>query len=235
MAKDTVIQGNFRTLDNDKPLTLNEKLSDFLQKRRKTLAFCAIGIVAILVILIAVFSISDMLQSRALAQVEEFTRRYETLLPLITDESKATDVQVLIDELSAFAPKHAGYTGARGYLLLASIYAEQKNWAEAEKAWDAGAKVGAKTYLAPVCLFSAAVAAEEQGNVAEAIERYTQCVAFADTFPAASRAQFSIGRLQEAQGNKDAALAAYREIPSRWPSDTTWASLAQSKIIFLSR
>ncbi|MDR2537884.1 MAG: tetratricopeptide repeat protein [Treponema sp.] len=235
MAKDTVIQGNFKTWDNDKPLTLNEKLSDFLQKRRKTLALCAIGVGAILVILIAVFSIGEMLQTRALTQVEELTRRYETLLPLITDESKAADVQALIDELSAFASKHSGYTGAKGYSLLASIYAEQKNWAEAEKAWDAGAKAGAKTYLEPVCLFSAAIAAEEQGSITEAIERYTQCVAFADTFPAAPRSQFSIGRLQETQGNKDAALAAYREILSRWPNDTIWASLAQSKIIFLSR
>jgi tetratricopeptide (TPR) repeat protein len=235
MPKDTVIQGNFRTWGNDEPLTLNEKLSDFLQKRRKTLAFCAIGVGAVLVILIAGFSINDLLQSRALAQVETFTERYETLLPLIIDESKAADVQTLIDELSAFAPKHSGYAGARGYSLLAGIYAEQKNWAEAEKMWATGAKVGTKTYLEPVCLFSAAVAAEEQGNTAEAIERYTLCLAFADTFPAAPRAQFSIGRLWEMQGNKDAALAAYREIPSRWPSDTIWASLAQSKIIFLSR
>jgi tetratricopeptide (TPR) repeat protein len=233
MAKDTVIQGNFRTLDNDEPLTFTERLSDFLQ--RKVLAIGAIGVVAILVILIAVFIIGEALQTKALTQVEEFTRRYETLLPLITDESKATDVQALLDVLSAFAPKHSGYTGARGYSLLASIYAEQKNWAEAENAWAAGAKAGAKTYLEPVCLFSAAVAAEEQGNIAGAIERYTQCVAFADTFPAAPRAQFSIGRLLEGQGSKDAAIAAYREIPSKWPSDAIWANLAQSKIIFLSR
>jgi tetratricopeptide (TPR) repeat protein len=235
MAKDTVINGNFGALDNDVPLPFNEKLSNFLQKRRRALVICAIGIVAVLAILIATFSIIGVAQSKALSQVEAFNRRYETLFPQIGDASKAADVQALSDELSAFAANHSGYAGAQAYTLLAKFYAEQKNWAEAESAWTAAAKAGAKTFLEPVSLFSAAIAAEEQGNAQAAIDLYARCVALADIFPAAPRAQFSIGRLQEGQGQTDDALEAYRDVVRRWPNDTTWTNLAQSKIIALSR
>jgi tetratricopeptide (TPR) repeat protein len=92
--------------------------------------------------------------------------------------------------------------------------------------------MSAKTYLEPVAFYNGAVAAEEQGNTAQAIELYTKAASAAD-FPAASRAQFAIGRLQEANG-KDAALEAYKSLLSKWPNDQVWANLAQSRIIALS-
>ncbi|MDR3303087.1 MAG: tetratricopeptide repeat protein [Treponema sp.] len=237
MAKDTVVNSNFGALHgvNDAPLTFSEKLSDFIQKRRRALLVCAIGVVAILVILIAVFSIIGVAQSKSLSQVEAFNRRYETLFPQLGDASKEADVQALVQELAGFAPKHSGYAGAQAYSMLAALHAEQKNWSEAESAWKAAAQTGAKTFLEPVYLFSAAVAAEEQSNTQDALDLYTRCVALADHFPAAPRAQFAIGRLEEELGQKDAALEAYRELARKWPDDATWTNLAQSKIIALSR
>jgi tetratricopeptide (TPR) repeat protein len=148
--------------------------------------------------------------------------------------NKDAALNALVVELIAFAPKHSGYVGARSYSILAGIYADKKAWEDAENAWTNAAKAGAKTYLAAVSLFNAAVAAEEQGNIPRAIELYTQSVALADVFPAASRAQFSIGRLQEEQHNKDAALEAYRQLVNKWPQDIAWTNWAQSRIIMLT-
>jgi tetratricopeptide (TPR) repeat protein len=181
---------------------------------------------------IAVTAIRSSLQTKALTQVEELNRRYETLRFDIKEESKATDVQALLDDLSSFAQKQSGYAAARAYTLSANIYMDQARWDEAFTAWDKAASASAETYLQPVAFYNGAVAAEEQGNTAQAIELYTKAASAAD-FPAASRSQFAIGRLQEANG-KDAALEAYKSLLSKWPDDQVWGNLAQSRIIALS-
>jgi tetratricopeptide (TPR) repeat protein len=88
--------------------------------------------------------------------------------------------------------------------------------------------------LAPVSLFNAAVAAEEQGNIDQAIELYGESAAHVSGFPAAARAQFAVGRLHESQGDPQAALEAYKAIAEKWSNETAWINLAQSRIILLS-
>jgi tetratricopeptide (TPR) repeat protein len=212
---------------------VSDALADFIQNNRKGLLItCGVIIVAVLGF-IAGFTIRDILRGKALSRVEDFTQRYETLVMDINEASKEADVQALLDELNAFAVKHSGYAGARAYYLAASIYVEKKDWEQAETAWTKSARAAAKSYLAPVSLFNAAVAAEEQGNPDQAISHYSESVSQDANFPGAARAQFAIGRLYEAQGNTQAALEAYRIIPEKWESETIWINLAQSRIIGL--
>ncbi|MDR3171831.1 MAG: tetratricopeptide repeat protein [Treponema sp.] len=213
---------------------IGDKINNFIQKNRRSLITGMISLAVLLVGCIVGLSIRDALQSKAISQVEDFTRRYEVLRIDLNDPAKETDATALVDELSAFASKHSGYAGARSYTMLASIYADKKNWEAAEQAWTNAARVGTKTYLAPVSLFNAAVAAEEQGNISGAIALYGESVALGNVFPAAPRAQFAIGRLQEAQNNKEAAIEAYRAIINNWPNDTAWTNLAQNRIISLT-
>jgi tetratricopeptide (TPR) repeat protein len=142
-------------------------------------------------------------------------------------------VQTLLDELSAFAGSTFGYAKVRAYSLAADINADLKDWEAAKDAWTRAAAAASKTYLAPVSFFNAAVAAEEQGDIAGAIVLYTQCLDFADLFPAAPRAQFSIGRLLENQHDIAAAVEAYRSLVEKWPTETVWTNLANSRIAAL--
>ncbi|MDR1302923.1 MAG: tetratricopeptide repeat protein [Treponema sp.] len=212
---------------------MSERLNRFIQRNRKPIAFGSLGILVLLIGFIATVSIRDALHTKALGQLEDFNQRYDVLRIDLEEPSKAADVQALVDELSHFAPRHTGYAGARGYSILGSLYADKKAWEDAEKAWTNAAKVGTKTYLAPVSLCNAAFAAEEGGNIPGAIELYRQSIAFKDIFPGAARAQFSIGRLEEAQNHQEAALEAYQGLLNTWPNDAVWTSLAQSRIIFL--
>jgi tetratricopeptide (TPR) repeat protein len=224
----------FETVEKNENSGINEKLNHFLQKNRKPLIMGMGAILILLAAFIAVLTIRDVLQEKAIVTVEDFTRRYELLLIDLNEPAKAEEVQTLVDELTGFAAKHRGYAGARSYSLLAGIYAGKKDWPQAEKAWTNAARVAPKTYLAPVSLFNAAVAAEEQGNISGAIELYTEIVSLADIFPGAPRAQFSIGRLQEAQKNHEAALEAYRAVINKWPDETVWTSFAQSRILVIN-
>ena len=153
-----------------------------------------------------------------------------------TDAGAGTqaDVETLRGDLRAFAENARGYAGAKAWSLVGTIYAKEKKWADAENAFEQSAKKGAKTHLSGPSLFNAGVAAEEGGNVAKAIDFFTRS-AGAPASLIGARAQFSIGRLQEAQGDKEAARLAYRKVVEDYPdsSSGTWRNLAQSRLIVL--
>ena len=219
--------------------TITQGLNDFLQKHRNKLFFGLIGIIVILAGIIIFSMVRDKLLSDALVKVDGFNRKYEALKIFIggDDEealAKQGEVTALLDDISSFTDKNRGFPAAKAYAISAEINWERKNWAEAEKAWTASAEAAAKTYLAPASMFNAAAAAEEQGNVQAAVDLYTKVIDYEGDFPVTARAQFSIGRLEESRNNRVAALEAYRNLVSKWPSDPVWANLAQSRIVVLS-
>jgi TolA-binding protein len=216
-------------------ININDKISDFIQKNRKTLIVFLCAAVIIAVGLVAGLSLLDILGKNAISKAEDLDHRFEELRFDINAAENQEKVQTLLDEAKAFAEKNSGYAGGRAWFVAAAIHADRKEWAEAESAWTSAAGAAAKTYLAPTALFNAAAAAEEQGRIPEAIGLYSRCVELAAVFPAAARAQFAIGRLEEGQNNTDAAVAAYREVIGKWPNDTSWTNLAQSRIIALQK
>ena len=212
---------------------LGEGINEFVQKNRRPI-FAALGIIAVLLAaVVATLSIMDVLRKKATAGVEELNRRYESLRFTIAEESSASDVEALLGDLNTFARKTSGYPGGKAWSIIAGIHGDKKQWAEAETAWTAAAAAAPKTYLAPLSWFNAAVAAEEQDKIAEAIDYYCKSLVQPAVFPSASHAQFSIGRLKETQNDTAAAIEAYRAVISNWPYDTVWTSLAHSRIAAL--
>ncbi|MFP3088920.1 tetratricopeptide repeat protein [Treponema sp. TIM-1] len=212
---------------------INDTLVDFVQNNRKILFTVLLGIIVIFGGLIAAIAIRDTLQTKAIGKVEGLRERYEALRSEINEPSKEEEVRALEDELKTFASGIFSYAGARAYSLLGNIYGDKKSWAEAQEAWTNAARKAPKTYLAPVALYNAAVAAEEQGSIETAIALYTECTGFSE-FPAAHRAQFAIGRLEESLNNYDAAIEAYQGVINSWQSEGDWVNLAQSRLIALN-
>jgi tetratricopeptide (TPR) repeat protein len=220
-------------IEKAEKISAGERINDFLRRNRGVLVCILASAVVLVILFVTVFAVRDGLRSKALVSAAEFSRRYEALRFDINEESKAGEVNALLEELSAFETKTGGFAAARAYSISAGIYGDRKNWAEAEKAWAAAAGAAPKSYLAPAALYNAAVAAEEQGNIDGAIALYNRSLEYSGGFSAAPRAQFSIGRLEEGRNNKDAALESYRALVSKWPNEAVWASLAQSRIIIL--
>jgi tetratricopeptide (TPR) repeat protein len=214
-------------------IPVGEMLAGFIQKNRRRIIVGFVTLAVLVGGVIGGYSIRDHIRTRGISQVEVFNERYEALRFDINESAKAEEITALLAELETFAAKQSGYPGARAYIIIANIRGDQKNWTEAEQAWTRAANKGTNTYLAPVALFNAAVAAEEQGNLENAIDLYRQTIDYADMFPAAARALFSVGRLWEARQDKDAAISAYQELIDKWPGETAWTSLANSRIIAL--
>jgi tetratricopeptide (TPR) repeat protein len=218
--------------DKTEILNTGDKIALFLQKYRAAF-WGVLGIMIAGVIgSVLFFTVRNVLQNKAIVTLEAFEKR-KTDLGDLADASKSMEVQALLEEINAFAPKTFGYASAKAYSLAADIYAVRGEWAPAEEAWAASAGRSPGIYLAPLSLYNAAVAAEEQGNLDKAVEYYNRALAFPGIFPASQRAQFNIGRIYEAQNNKEAASEAYRNLIEKSSSDSNWAKLAQSRIIFL--
>jgi tetratricopeptide (TPR) repeat protein len=215
----------------EEKLTISDTINNFVQKNRKAIIRCMIGISVLVIVLVAFFNIRNAVQSSVLTKLEELEHQYDTLR---VDPLKESERATLLADVSAFAGKQSGYTAARAYHLAASLYADEKNWAEAQNAWVRASEKGSKTYLAPVALYNAAVAAEEQDDLAGAIDLYRKAIAYTNDFPGASRAQFAIGRIYEAQNDIESARNAYQELRAKWPTDSVWANLAQNRIIRMS-
>jgi len=217
---------------NEKP-EIGEGINDFIQNHRRPIVISAVVIALLLIVSIAAFSLMDVFRKKAISDVEGFSDRYESLQSSINEEYSSNDVAELLADLEPFAQRTSGFAGGKAWSIVGGIYSAREEWAEAEAAWVKAAEKTAKNYLAPLALFNAGVAAEQQGKYEQAIDYYAQSISAPAGFSSAPRAQFSIGRLRETLNDKDAAIAAYRAVISLWPNEGVWANLARSRIIAL--
>jgi len=222
--------------DNEKEKeNIGEKINDFIKNNRKAI-FTIVGILLFLFIaLIAFISISDALNKKAIAAVDELSAQYDELSLVNDEDYRAQDVENLLTNLKTFAAKTKGFAGSKAWSMIGQIYSGRKDWKQAQEAWLSAAKIGNKTYLAPIALFNAAAAAEEQGNLEQAIDLLKQCVAHKFEFPAAPHAQFSIGRLYETLGDIPSAIEAYRNVMIKWSEMPVWQNLARSRLAVIER
>jgi tetratricopeptide (TPR) repeat protein len=218
-----------------------DNLYAFFEKNRKVLFRSVAAVLIFAVVLIAVLLVNDMTRKNETAKLDLLIERYdkakEALSAVNVDADSGgtiiqADVETLLGDLRALGESAQGYPAARAWFMAADIRHERKDWREAEAAWLAAAEKGRGTHLVPVSLFNAAVANEELEDTEAALINYRKSLDF-DGFPTAARAQFSVGRLLEKNGDTEAAIAAYRAVIEKWPSDTDWTNLARSRILTL--
>jgi len=220
-------------------LSLSDKIGETIQRNRMQLLVVLAAIVLVIAAFIVISVAREKIQSNALSKVDALNRSYERLKTSLSsgeplDVSRQVELAVLLTELTEFESNNSGFAAARAYSINASINMDQKNWETAEEKWLKAAEAAPKTYLAPIAVYNAAVAAEEQGKIDSAIAHYSRAAGFGDSFPAAARAQFSVGRLEESRNNMDSAIEAYRNLLAKWPNEPVWPNLAQNRLLALS-
>ena len=217
-------------MKEESSISIGEKITNFIQKNRKGI-FITTGIIIFLFAgFITFIGLQDVFRKKAIIEVEELDSRFSDVQFYLQDDNYRVEINTLLSDAAEFAKKTSGYAGSKAWTIAAQIYSGREEWKQAEDAWISASKKGAKTYLGPISLFNAAVAAEEQGKYELAIEYLESCVAHQFEFPAAPRAQFSIGRLYEQLNNNAAAVEAYRAILINWQDIPIWQHLARSRI-----
>jgi len=213
----------------------SERFVDFISKNRRIIIGLGIAIVLIIVAIGIYTAVSGNIAS-ASSRAMELADQKALQWSQETDEEKRAEIESsLIAELDSVAQKWPRTLAAqRALLRKAALLSQKKEYAEAEKTALEAYRRNKKSYVAPIALELAAVAAEEAGNTDAALEHYTLITKdYKKDNPAAAHAFFNLGRIKEAKGDYKGAIEAYNQLIASF-GDSEWAMLAKNRVIYLN-
>ena len=213
----------------------SERFVDFISKNRRIIIGLGIAIVLIIVAIGIYTAVSGNIAS-ASSRAMELADQKALQWSQETDEEKRAEIESsLIAELDSIAQKWPRTLAAqRALLRKAALLSQKKEYAEAEKSALEAYRRNKKSYVAPIALELAAVAAEEAGNTDAALEHYTLITKdYKKDNPAAAHAFFNLGRIKEAKGDYKGAVEAYNQLIATF-GDSEWAMLAKNRVIYLN-
>ncbi len=212
-----------------------QKLSAAIHKSRYVL----IASLSVLVILVVTWVIVSEVRSRraesSAVLVEAASEKFDEWRQEEDEERAAALGEELVSDLERIIDDYPRmYAGHRALFILGSYYFHSGEW---EPAADSFLSVAEKTqdnYLGPVSAINAAVAMEEAGNYDDAIGLYEDVIEdYGESSPEIARVLFSLGRLHETHGTREAALDFYNRLVDDYAS-SSWTNLAQDRIIYLN-
>jgi TolA-binding protein len=216
-----------------------EKVLQRLSATIHKLRYILIAVLGALAILVVTWIIVGEVRSNRIESstvlVEMAEEKFESWIGEEDEETATKLAEEIIDELTRVVDDYPRlYAGQRALHLLGSFYFRSANWPLSADSFLKLADKFPDSYLAPISRINAAVAMEESGDYAKAIQTYVQVLdLYQDISPEIARVLFSLGRLNETQGTKEAALEYYNRIVDEHPS-SGWTNLAQDRIIYLN-
>jgi tetratricopeptide (TPR) repeat protein len=218
----------------EKKKTPYVKFAEFLRKYRvPVLVVFGAGLLAVLVIA-AGTAIMDSALKASTARLEKLDADYQAYSGEQDAAKKAALEKTLLPSIDAIVKKGQKQFAAQKALSYRARIAEaNKDWASAEKDWLAISMAAPDSYLAPVAIQGAAVAAEEQGASDRAAANYKNLIdRYATKSIGIPHAYFALGRIAEESKDYASAMVSYQKIVSTWP-DSDWTKLATDRIIFI--
>jgi len=223
-----------KPVDKDEEKSLVQKLSDFVSKKRVIFLSVAGAILAVLVFVGIYTVVTGSIATKSSRAMEEARTKIASWNSESEAAKKAELETAIIADLDAVAKKWPrSFAAQQALFTKAGLYVVKKDWENAEKTSLEAASRLPQTYLAPIALESAAVAAEEQGKADAAFEYYSKIVAqHKEDTPNLAHAFFSLARLSEAKSDWKTALENYNKVLADSP-DSDWAKLSKDRIIYL--
>ena len=161
---------------NKEKENIGDGINEFIQRNRKGI-FVVLGIIVFSLIgAVVFFGIKDNFDKKAASELEKIIEKFDELILVFDDEERKDDIDSMLLEIESFSSKNKGFSGSKAWDLAGQIYSKRKDWANAQIAYTNAAKAGKRTSLGPISLFNAAVSAEEQGNLEQAIDLLQQCL-----------------------------------------------------------
>jgi tetratricopeptide (TPR) repeat protein len=214
--------------------SFNESLEDFLRGNRTLLIVVGVAILVGIAGLAIGSAVSSAAAISSTQRIEKLSEDFSSWASEQDATKKAAAEKTLVANLDTVVAKWPRqYAAARALSMKARIAEQNKDWVSAEKDWLLISSRFGKSYMAPLALQNAAVAAEERGSTDQAIAHYKAVLkGYSGKTVGIPHVYFALGRL--AEGSKDYAGAAenYGKLVSTYPDDD-WTKLAKDRIIFL--
>jgi len=222
---------------NELNLTATEKmegkLNSFLGRNRIVLIIISCVVVVAIAVLCIVSSVTTKSLENSFDKIDQLETTYSEVLAM---DKKATDYQTKYDEMMSqltTMSKGTKYPALKAQYLLASMSYEDKDYQAAIDGFFAVYQKAKGSYLGSLCLTNAAVAAEDKGDDALALEYYTKVWDEFGTKAAESpKALFNQARLQQKGGDTTLAKATFQQLIDQFPN-SEFAKLAKSVVVTL--
>ena len=212
------------------------RFNAFLIAKKRILIITAAVIVLLVVGLWVGLSIADTRADDLQVAIDNAQRTYsEWAFHEDRSSSEAQAMrQSLVEDLSALAQKGGrSYPVLKADYLLGLVSYEEGAYQQALESFSQVAQKGSGTYMGSLALFNAAVASEQLGDDAKALEYYQSVY---DTYGSdaaeAAKALFSVARLQERAGNTELARAVLQQLADEFAA-SEYAKLARSRLVVL--
>lgn len=204
------------------------KLTAFLEKNVKLLAGIAVVLVVFVAVVVAGSTINTKATEKGISEVDSIDYAFRKDADGITAEDLTARQDKALADLESLTVK-GGITGVRANMLKAEILFQKNDFEGSRAAWAKAADTKKSIYTAAICNYNAAVCSENLNDLDCAVSYYTKAVK-ADEFYLIDHAYFSLGRVNEAKGDFEAAKAAYEKLNSIHP-DSRWAPVAKDRLI----
>ena len=215
---------------------LRVEVSNFLQRHRTLLLWLVIAAVVVVGGLALWTQVDAATKTSFAAQIEKSQTDYtawQSESDAIKKEALAKVFESDLAEIQKSAPQ--GYGLSKAWFLQGSYFASQKQWREASKAFRTVFEKDAGSYLAPIALLNSGVSLEEAGDLEAASTAYADFEKhFATDVVLAPQVFFTQGRIFEAQGKTNEAVAAYKKLLAKFP-ESGWTKLGRDRILVLSQ
>lgn len=218
-------------MDKTSAPSAKESVILFIQKFRVLIVVVGIVLVAAIVAAIVLDEVQKSRLAASSVLIERLNDSYSAWSAASeTDKvAKKTDLDSAVTEAMSFG----SYPKQRADYIEAEVSFASKDFATAETRFLAAVEESKDSYLAPVALMNAAIAAEEAGKVIEAKSYLERLAAdYAKSSSLAPRALFNIGRLAEESQQWNDAKTSYQKILDEYAS-SSWTKLARDRIIYL--
>jgi len=194
----------------------------------------AIALVVGIIAMIIINNLQDAKLNEATLMMESLDSHYNNWLSE-TDTSKKSDLldkmQKETDTIGKSFP--GSYYYQRASFLLGSLAFESKTFDKAQELFVQAISVKTDSYLASMCLFNAAISAEQAGKIDDSLSLLNRLVTeYSAVSPDVPRALINIGRILESKNQYKEAGDTYTRVVDEFV-DSDWTKIARDRIIFL--
>ncbi len=220
------------TAGTEQKLSFPEKLVEFLQRNRRTLAILLAVFVLGSAGLFGFFEYNSRRAEQALQKMEQGLELYEELQ--VADNAAQEELLAELQGiLSDIRNNYSGtYAAARAAFISAELAWDRSDFEAAADDFLGLAQRSPRSHLASRALLLAGLAFEEVGNKEAARESYQKLVDdHGREAPETPRALFALGRLAEQGDDPDAARGYYERLVQDF-SGAAWTNLARNRIIY---
>ena len=220
----------------EEKMKIMEKIAFFLDKNKKVLSIIFLSLLVVLILLGVASEINKTRNIKATVEAESAEDIFQKWTSEADEEVKTKLETELLDKIALIQKKYkATYAIRRAYLIEANYLFEKKEWEKSEAIYIKIAEKYSKTSFAPLSLMKAAVSAENNKNIDQAINYYNLLIEkYRTNSVEIPRAIFNLGRLYESKKNTEEALKAYKILEDDF-STSNWTKLAIDRIIYLSK